>query len=92
MIGGLDLQLATNDFTKSINELIHLFGRNHPDSFNRKGLNLTDFNPSYPNTPPILLPASRLIAKRQTAPSLIRIRPRAAASFTEPPIQKYNTY
>jgi hypothetical protein len=33
-----------------------------------------------------LLPARLLIAKRQTAPKMIRIRPRAAASFTEPPM------
>jgi hypothetical protein len=40
----------------------------------------------YPNTPPILVPASLLMAKRQTAPRTIKIRPSAAASFTEPPI------
>ena len=49
MIGGSDLQSATNDFIKSINDLIHLFGRDHSDSlsdsFNRKGPNLTDLNP-----------------------------------------------
>ena len=49
MIGGLELQLATDDFIKSINDLIHLFGRDHSDSlsdsFNRKGPNLTDLNP-----------------------------------------------
>ena len=90
MIEGLELQSATNDFIKSINDLIHLFGRDHSDSlsdsFNRKGPNLTDLNPSYTNTLPILLPARLLIAKRQTAPKMIRIRPRAAASFTEPPM------
>jgi hypothetical protein len=40
----------------------------------------------YPKTPPILVPATLLIAKRQTAPRMIRMRPKAAASFAEPPM------
>ena len=39
----------------------------------------------HPNTPPIFVPVTRLITKRQSAPRMIRIKPRAAASFTEPP-------
>ena len=40
----------------------------------------------YPKTPPILVPVILLMAKRQVAPRTIRMRPRAAASFTEPPM------
>ncbi len=43
-------------------------------------------NKIYPKTPPILVPATRLMINRQAAPSTIRIRPNAAASFTDPPI------
>ena len=40
----------------------------------------------HPKTPPILDPATRLITNRQSAPSTMRISPRAAASLTDPPI------